>query len=161
MNEKTLTLLFLRQDTRVLLAMKKRGFGEGRWNGVGGKVEVGETIEQALIREAQEEIGVTPTVYEKVADILFDEFFKGEPALMHVHVFFATAWQGDLNESEEMKPAWFESGFLPFEKMWPDDPYWLPAVLAGKKIKADFKMDEKDRIIEQTIIEVGGFEERQ
>jgi 8-oxo-dGTP pyrophosphatase MutT (NUDIX family) len=36
--------------------MKKRGFGEGRWNGVGGKVEPGESIEAALIREAKEEV---------------------------------------------------------------------------------------------------------
>jgi len=55
-----LTLLFLIKDDQILLAMKKRGFGAGRFNGVGGKVEPGETIEQALIRESQEEINVTP-----------------------------------------------------------------------------------------------------
>ena len=47
---KTLSLLFLRREDEILLAMKKRGFGKGRWNGVGGKVEVGESIEQAMIR---------------------------------------------------------------------------------------------------------------
>jgi 8-oxo-dGTP pyrophosphatase MutT (NUDIX family) len=52
------TLLFLvkKQDnkiTDVLLAMKKRGFGAGRWNGVGGKLGEGETIEQAVIRESK------------------------------------------------------------------------------------------------------------
>ena len=40
---KLVTLLFLRRDGQILLAMKKRGFGEGKWNGVGGKVEPGET----------------------------------------------------------------------------------------------------------------------
>lgn len=54
------TLLFLIKDDHVLLAMKKRGFGAGNWNGVGGKIEAGESIEQALVRECQEEIGVTP-----------------------------------------------------------------------------------------------------
>jgi 8-oxo-dGTP diphosphatase / 2-hydroxy-dATP diphosphatase len=157
MQEKILTLLFLRKGSQLLLAMKKRGFGEGRWNGVGGKVEDDETIEYAMAREAQEEIGITPILYEKVADILFDEFFKGQPALMHVHVFFATKWKGQPTESEEMKPAWFESKFLPYDTMWADDRYWLPTVLEGKKIKADFKMDEKDRILEHTIKEVSGF----
>ena len=47
---KQLTLLFLVRDDQILLAMKKRGFGEGRWNGVGGKVEKDETVEQAMIR---------------------------------------------------------------------------------------------------------------
>ncbi|HET8669978.1 MAG TPA: NUDIX domain-containing protein, partial [Candidatus Saccharimonadales bacterium] len=46
-----------------LLAMKKRGFGINKWNGVGGKVDEDETIEQAAIRECQEEITVTPTTY--------------------------------------------------------------------------------------------------
>lgn len=37
------TLCYLLKDDQVLLAMKKRGFGEGKWNGPGGKVEKGET----------------------------------------------------------------------------------------------------------------------
>ena len=40
------TLCFLVKDNQILLAMKKRGFGEGKWNGVGGKVNPGETIER-------------------------------------------------------------------------------------------------------------------
>jgi 8-oxo-dGTP diphosphatase/2-hydroxy-dATP diphosphatase len=41
---KTLTLVLVRQGQNVLLGMKKRGFGVGRWNGFGGKVEKQETI---------------------------------------------------------------------------------------------------------------------
>ncbi|HEY8992897.1 MAG TPA: 8-oxo-dGTP diphosphatase [Candidatus Microsaccharimonas sp.] len=157
MNTKVLSLLFLRRDDKVLLAMKKRGYGEGRWNGVGGKVEAGESIEQAMIRETQEEIGVTPTDYEKVADIRFDEYFKGEPTLMHVHVFIATEWTGDPTESEEMAPQWFSLDAIPYEAMWSDDPFWLPHVLLGEKISADFKLDKTDVIMDHTIKVVVGF----
>ena len=55
---KLVTLCLLVKDDKVLLAMKKRGFGMGKWNGVGGKVEDGETIEMAAARETGEEIGV-------------------------------------------------------------------------------------------------------
>ncbi len=48
----------LMRDGEILLAMKKRGFGVGKWNGAGGKVTDGETVEAAAIREFQEEIGV-------------------------------------------------------------------------------------------------------
>lgn len=137
--------------------MKKRGFGEGRWNGVGGKVEEGESVEQAMVRETQEEIGITPTTYEKVADIRFDEFFKGEPTIMHVHIFTATNWTGEPTESEEMAPKWFKESEVPYEQMWADDPYWLPQVLEGKKISADFKLDEQDAIISHDIKEVSSF----
>ena len=47
---KILTLVLIREPARVLLGMKKRGFGQGRWNGFGGKVEKGETILQGAIR---------------------------------------------------------------------------------------------------------------
>jgi len=157
MKTKVLSLLFLRKDDEILLAMKKRGFGEGRWNGVGGKVEAGESIEEAMIRETSEEIGVIPTIYEKVGDIRFDEFFKGEPTLMHVHIFTASEWTGEPIESEEMAPKWFSTEDIPYKDMWSDDPYWLPLVLDGKKISADFKLNESDVIIEHTIKEVVGF----
>lgn len=157
MNKKTLSLLFLRKDGQILLAMKKRGFGEGRWNGVGGKVEKGESVEEAMIRETQEEIGITPTSYQKVANIRFDEFFKGEPAIMHVHIFTASEWTGEPTESDEMAPKWFKESDVPYEQMWADDPYWLPQVLEGKKISADFKLDKQDAIISHDMQEVSGF----
>jgi len=161
MKTKTLSLLFLRRDNDVLLAMKKRGFGEGRWNGVGGKVEPGETIEAAMLRETHEEIGVTPTTYEKVGDIRFDEYFKGEPTLMHVHIFVATEWEGTPTESEEMAPQWFNVTDIPYTDMWSDDPYWLPRVIEGEKISADFKLDAADVIISHTIKTVVGFNKEQ
>lgn len=152
-----MTLLFLVREDQILLAMKKRGFGEGRWNGVGGKSEPGETLEQAVVRETQEEISVTPTEFSKVAELTFDQYFKGEHVFMNGHVFIATKWRGKPTESEEMAPKWFSIGSIPYDTMWPDDPYWLPLILKGKKIKASFVMDQKDAILEYDIEEVSRF----
>lgn len=148
---KQLTLLFLCKDDQVLLAMKKRGFGMNRWNGVGGKVEDGESLEAAMVRETHEEIDVTPTRYERVGDIRFDEFFKGEPTLMHVHVFVTDEWVGTPAESEEMRPQWFNIRDIPYAEMWPDDPYWLPYVIDGHKVSANFTLDENDVIISHDV----------
>ena len=53
-----LTLCVIHKDHKILLGMKKRGFGAGRWNGFGGKLKERETIEEALRRETKEEAGV-------------------------------------------------------------------------------------------------------
>ncbi len=56
--KKLLTLCIIYQYPKVLLGMKKRGFGAGRFNGFGGKVENGESIEEAAKREVVEEVGL-------------------------------------------------------------------------------------------------------
>lgn len=57
MRQCTLVFVF-NPKNQILLAMKKRGFGEGKWNGAGGKVDPGETIIQAASRELREETGI-------------------------------------------------------------------------------------------------------
>lgn len=149
-----LTVLFLTKDREVLLAMKKRGFGAGRWNGVGGKLEAGETVETAAIRECQEEINVTPSKLVKVAEIVFDEEHLGKRELLHVHVFTSESWKGEPKETEEMSPRWFAKNKIPYAEMWPDDPYWLPQILDGKKVKAEFTLGKDDVLVNYSVTEV-------
>lgn len=154
---KQLTVLFLVKDNQILLPMKKRGFGEGRYNGVGGKVEPGETIEQAIVRECQEEIGVTPIKFHKAAEIIFDEQHKGVREAIQVHAFVGDTWEGTPIETEEMKPHWFSVHEMPYEHMWADDPFWLPQILEGKLLKCSFKLNDQDRVVEKSIKEVEAF----
>jgi len=142
----------------VLLAMKKRGFGVGKWNGVGGKLETSETVEQAVVRECHEEIGVTPTKFHKQAEIVFDEKHKEVREVLLVHVFLADKWQGEPIESEEMAPKWFPIDKIPLNEMWDDDKYWLKRVLSGEKLKCKFVMDDSDRVAEKTLDTVNNFD---
>ncbi len=157
MKATSVTLVYLINDNKILLAMKKRGFGEGLFNGVGGKVEFGETPEQAAIRETKEEINVDIVDFDKRADIIFDEYIKNKPEIVHMHVFTASKWQGTPTESEEMAPKWFNSNKLPFSKMLPDDPFWLPQVLLGQKVAAKFKIDQNNNIVSQIVKIVNNF----
>lgn len=152
---KRLTLVFLIKEGKVLLAMKKRGFGAGRWNGLGGKVDTGESYEQAMKREAREEAGVTPVEYGKSAEILFDEYDGEDKVRHHVEVFLCDAWDGEPIETEEMAPKWFDKDDLPLNDMWDDDRYWLPRVMAGEKLKCQFKLDGGDKVVSQRIDPLG------
>lgn len=143
MNKLETTLLILRKENQILLAMKKRGFGVGKYNGVGGKLQEGETPEMAMLREAKEEINVVPTKYERVGIVEFMEFVKGEKTNLTFHLYIATEWEGTPSESEEMKPKWFSISDIPYDSMFISDQYWLPLVLAGKKIKGFFDFDEE------------------
>lgn len=145
------TLCLLRRDNEILLAMKKRGFGEGKYNGVGGKIEGSETPEEAMIRETKEEIGVTPITYEKVGIVSFDEFYKGEKVNLIFYLYFVTEWEGTPTESEEMKPNWFSLDSIPYNQMFPDDKYWLPLILEGRKINAYFDFDEDWNLLSKDI----------
>lgn len=146
------TLLLLRRDDQILLAMKKRGFGAGKWNGVGGKLEPGETVVQAMIRETEEEINVTPTSYHQVAELDFiQDADSDDPWHMYVYAYVADAWQGEPTESEEMAPQWYSIDQIPYKDMWDDDEFWMPRVIAGEKLTGRFIFDSNDRLTEHTI----------
>jgi len=144
------TLCLLLKENQILLAMKKRGFGQGRWNGVGGKPNPGENIIETAVRETEEEIEVTPIDLKQVAILNF--YFKNKPEWdQQVLVFTATKWIGGPTETEEMKPQWFDLDKIPYNLMWPDDTFWLPLVLKNKKIKAKFIFGENDIILDKEI----------
>lgn len=147
------TLCFLIRDNKVLLALKKRGFGKGRWNGVGGKPGQDEKIEETAVRETQEEIGVIPLNIEKRA--VLDFYFPHNPEWnQQVIIYLAKNWTGKPMESEEMKPRWFNKNDLPFELMWPDDKHWLPKVLEGSNINAEFLFGENDTLLNFNVAEI-------
>lgn len=152
---KNTTLCFLVRNDQVLLAMKKRDFGKGKWNGVGGKVIPPETPEQAAIRETKEEVNSEPIRMEQVSLLTFDypHAPEGKDWDQTCYVYVITEWVGEPSESDEMMPKWFPKTELPFDTMWPDDPYWLPKILEGKKITAHFTFDAQFAIIDSNIKE--------
>lgn len=122
---------------------------------MGGKPKPEESIEEALLRETQEEIGVIPKVFKRMATLnfLFPDVPKEKNWDQQVCVFLVENWEGEPQESEEMAPKWFNITEIPFEEMWPDDQHWLPKVLQGIPIIGHFTMNQNQGIDKFELLE--------
>jgi len=135
------TLCFPIRDGKVLLGLKAKKIGQGRWNGYGGGIDGEETPEQSILRELLEEakIEALPNSLEKVAIVDFhNNNSDGVAFICRVYVYFVYQWEGEPQETEEMlTPTWYGKDALPLDGMMLADREWLPVVLAGKKIIAE------------------------
>jgi len=107
---RTVGALFIRPDGKVLLGLRAptKKVWPNHWDTIGGRVEDGESLEEALVREVQEEVGVTPTRFTLIATVRERQPDIYGKALHHVYV--VTGWQGGdpanvCDEHTELK--WF------------------------------------------------------
>lgn len=136
------TLCAIIRDGRILLQRKAAGrFGEGKWNGAGGKLEPGEDPADGVIREVLEETGLR--IREPRRHGLLDHFFgdRMTPA-WSVHVFSATDFDGEPVGGEEGELRWFPVEEIPYGEMWEDDLHWLPMLLEGRDFEGVFYFNE-------------------
>jgi 8-oxo-dGTP diphosphatase len=148
------TLVFVFRDDEILLINKKTGLGKGKVNGPGGKVDPGETPEQAAIRECQEELHITVSELEYCGEHRF-QFVDGYS--IHVWVYRTTEFEGEPTETHEAKPLWTRIDRIPFDEMWEDDKYWLPMMIRGERFRARWIFDG-DRMLDHHIEHDGEME---
>ncbi len=149
------TLCFALTDTHVLLGLKRRGFGAGKLTGIGGKLEPGETAREAAVREVQEECGlvVAPDDLLTRGAVIFH--FPARPNWdFCVSLFVFQCWQGTLTTSDEIEPLWFTRDGVPYAQMWDDASHWLPHLLAGCSVQADFVFGADNETVEQAQVDV-------
>ncbi len=146
----TLAFVFNTKD-QILLAMKKRGFGAGNWNGAGGKVLSAESVIDGATRELTEETGlVIPTEKFEVSGLLHFRFPHEPKWNQDCHVYRSRQYTGpEPLESEEMNPNWFNIADIPYDQMWKDDVYWLDDLIKGKQFEWTFTMSESGEILDK------------
>ncbi len=131
----TAVLCFVRSRTHIWLIHKKRGLGHGKVNGPGGRIYPGERAVDAAIRETMEETGIAPIdpVEHGRLDFVFTDGYS-----LSATVYVAFRWAGLPIETDEARPFSCPLRSIPYRRMWADDEFWLPAVLAGKKVHGRF-----------------------
>ena len=123
---------------KILLQLKKTGkFGEGKWNGPGGKLDPGESPRQGVIREVKEETGLT--ILDPLLKGEINFYFGNKPKPdWTTYIFLVTQFTGEMKPNEEGGLQWFSIEEIPYRQMWPDDLYWLPEIIEGKTVKGTF-----------------------
>lgn len=150
-NKRILSLGFVLKGKCILLAMKKIRFGQGWWNGFGGGVEKGESIEEGLIREAKEEGNIQPTKLVHVGINWFK--FVDNPTILEVHVFQILDYRGRPTESDEMGPMqWFPLDAIPYTEMWPTDEHFLPFLLRGELFEGYFLLSKDKKLLSYEVV---------
>ncbi len=166
------TLCLLLKDDQVLLGLKTKKIGAGFWNGYGGGIEDGESIEEAAIRELEEETGkkigdifitTTKKDLEKVAIVDFENIKSdGVSFVCKVHFFLVRKWSGKAINTDEMtNPTFFDIKDIPIDEMLPADRYFIPLILDNKKIIGKIKYGpyQKELLEPALISEVSSFNE--
>ena len=113
---------------KVLLARRRRGDShEGCWEFPGGAVEAGETVEECLVRELKEELGVTATVGAVIAR---DEYRAGRGS-MDLVALRAQIGEGELTLTAHDAVAWVSPQDMGRYRMTPADVS-IAGILAGR-----------------------------
>jgi len=124
---KLATLCYVRKNGRTLMlhrVKKANDVHEGKWNGLGGKFEPGESPEECVIREIREEAGLKIRSPKLKGVLTFPDFAKGDD--WYVFVFTADKFSGSLIESPEGDLKWIPDRDLLRLNLWEGDKVFLP-----------------------------------
>lgn len=150
------TLLIVHKHSKILLGFKNPGkkFG-GKWNGFGGGLEDGESLEECAIRETYSETGIIPKNLEKAGKILFK--FKTDEHDHEVIFYRAKDYEGILDKSKDfIEYGQFDIKELEkiYDQMMPADRFWLPLFVQEKMFKGYVCFDSEFKVVSYEINEV-------
>lgn len=145
------TLCYVKRDGMTLMVhrnKKSNDIHEGKWNGLGGKFEVGESPEECVRREVLEEAGLV-IHNPKLHGLVMFPGFKGHD--WYVFVFTARDFEGELIESPEGRLEWIDDAELPRLNLWPSDLIFLPWLEQERFFSAKFVYDGEEFIRHEVV----------
>ena len=148
---KETTLCYVQKDNNYLMLhriKKEEDVNEGKWIGIGGRIEVGETPEQCLLREAKEETGLLLTSYQYRGIVHFrSEEYEDED----MHLFSADAFEGELTECNEGVLKWIDRDKLYDLPMWEGDKLFLGLIRSNANFFDLVLQYKGDKLVSSTL----------
>jgi 8-oxo-dGTP diphosphatase len=144
---KLATLCYVTNDDKTLMLYrnkKENDYHEGKWNGLGGKFEPGESPEECAIREIKEESGLTVKNPEMNGFITYP-LFDGKDD-WYVFLFTFKEFEGELIDSPEGKLEWISNDKLTDLNLWDGDSIFLKWILEKKFFSAKFNYKDGEFI---------------
>jgi len=132
----------------IMVGRKKTGLGVGKLTLFGGKVEVNESPQQAMIRELAEEAFVKPKDAQKLGRLVME--IQDIRLRLIAHIFRCSDVIGQPTESYEMTVEWVPVSDIPYDQMWADNKYWMPYLLSGQSFEGEFVFADIDTLIKHT-----------
>lgn len=136
---KLATLCYVQKPGYTLMlhrVKKKNDMHQGKWNGLGGKLEPGESPEECAVREVLEESGLrchNPRLRGFITFPAFDEIDD-----WYTFLFTLDDFEGELIDSPEGNLAWIANDELLGLNLWPGDRVFLPWVFQDALFSAKF-----------------------
>jgi 8-oxo-dGTP diphosphatase len=139
---KLATLCYIRKENKTLMLYrnkKENDYHEGKWNGLGGKFEPGESPEECAIREVKEESGLTVKNLKLKGIITFPMFDTKED--WYVFLYVIDQFEGELIDSPEGRLEWIDNDRLTELNLWDGDKIFIPWLFEDKFFSAKFNYD--------------------
>lgn len=145
---KLATLCYLRKNDQTLMihrVKKRNDIHQGKWNGLGGKLEPGESPEDCVRREVEEESGLLVKKMWLKGFLSFPGFANDED--WYAFVFVIPDFEGQLIESAEGDLKWVDNSELLQLNLWEGDRIFLPwldrsGIFSGKFVYKDGSLVE-------------------
>ena len=118
---------------------KQNDYHEGKWNGLGGKFDPGESPEECAIREIEEESGLKVKSVTMKGFITFPLFDGKED--WYVFLFTANEFEGKLIDSPEGHLEWIPNEKLIQINLWEGDKFFIPWLFEDRFFSAKFNYD--------------------
>ena len=146
------TLVYLKRNNQTLMlhrVKKKQDYHEGKWNGLGGKIDPGETPEECAIREVKEESGLD-LVNPRLRGFITFPMFDGVDD-WYVYLFTGTEFTGDLIDSPEGNLAWIDDDKLLDLNLWEGDYIFLKWLDGNQFFSAIFSYKNK-KLVDHSVV---------